>query len=73
MTRTENTEDRYGVIAILFHWSMAFLVVGLAALGLYTVTLPDVGFNTRKVTLVLYHKETGVLVFVLLALKRARY
>jgi cytochrome b561 len=31
------------------------------------VTLPDVGFNTQKVTLVLYHKEFGVLAFVLLA------
>ena len=41
-------------------------------LKLATVTLPDVGVNTRKVTLALYHKEIGVLVFVLLTLKRAR-
>jgi len=54
MTPIENTEDRYGAIAILFHWSMAFLIIGLAALGLYMVTLPDVGFNTKKITLVLY-------------------
>jgi cytochrome b561 len=67
MTPLENKEDRYGAIAILFHWSMALLVVGLAALGLYMVTLPDVGFNTKKVTLVLYHKEFGMLAFVLLA------
>jgi cytochrome b561 len=67
MTPLENREDRYGAIAILFHWSMALLIVGLAALGLYMVTLPDVGFNTQKVTLVLYHKEFGVLAFVLLA------
>jgi cytochrome b561 len=71
MTPIKNTEDRYGTIAILFHWSMAFLVMGLAALGLYMVTLPDVGFNTKKVTLVLYHKEFGVLVFVLLATRLA--
>jgi len=71
MTPIENTEDRYGAIAILFHWSMAFLVIGLAALGLYMVTLPDVGFSTKKVTLVLYHKEFGVLVFVLLATRLA--
>jgi cytochrome b561 len=67
MTAIENTEDRYGAIALLLHWSMALLVIGLAALGLYMVTLPDVGFNTRKVTLVLYHKEFGVLAFALLA------
>jgi len=71
MTPIENTEDRYGAIAILFHWSMALLVIGLAALGLYMVTLPDVGFNTKKVTLVLYHKELGLLVFVLLATRLA--
>jgi hypothetical protein len=47
MTPIKNTEDRYGAIAILFHWSMALLVIGLAALGLYMVTLPDVGFNTK--------------------------
>jgi cytochrome b561 len=67
MTPLENTEDRYGAIAILFHWSMALLVIGLAALGLYMVTLPDVGFNTQKIMLIIYHKELGVLAFVLLA------
>jgi cytochrome b561 len=67
MTPIKNSEGRYGAIAILFHWSMALLVIGLAALGLYMVTLPDVGFNTKKVTLVLYHKEFGVLALVFLA------
>jgi cytochrome b561 len=67
MTPLENRKDRYGAIALLFHWSMALLVIGLAVLGLYMVTLPDVGFNTRKITLVLYHKEFGVLALVLLA------
>jgi cytochrome b561 len=71
MTPLENREDRYGTIALLLHWSMAVLVVGLAALGLYMVTLPDVGFNTKKVTLVLYHKEFGVLALVLLATRLA--
>jgi cytochrome b561 len=71
MTPIENTEGRYGAVAILFHWSMALLVIALAALGLYMVTLPDVGFNTNKVTLVLYHKEFGLLVLVLLATRLA--
>jgi cytochrome b561 len=65
--RIENREDRYGAIAQLFHWSMALLVIGLAALGLYMVTLPDVGFDTTKVTLVIYHKEFGLLALALLA------
>jgi cytochrome b561 len=67
MTPIENTEERYGAIAILLHWSVALLVIGLGALGLYMVALPDVGFNTKKVTLVLLHKEFGVLAFILLA------
>ena len=32
----------------------------------YMVALPDVGFNTTKITFILYHKEFGVLAFVLL-------
>src|ERR1700676_4767522 len=71
MTPIENTEDRYGAIAILLHWSMAFLVIGLGALGLYMVTLPDIGFNTRKVMLVLLHKEFGLLVLFLLVTRLA--
>jgi cytochrome b561 len=69
MLQLENKEDRYGAVALLLHWSMALLVIGLAALGLYMVTLPDVGFDTKKVTLVLCHKELGLLAFVLLAVR----
>ena len=67
MTPIHNTKDRYGAIAVLLHWIMALLVMGLAALGLYMVALPDVGFNTKKITLVIYHKELGLLALVLLA------
>ena len=66
-----NTEDHFGIIAILFHWAMALMVIGLAGLGLYMVTLPDVGFNTTKIMLILYHKEFGVLALVLLAARFA--
>src|ERR1700736_5691420 len=71
MTPIDNTTDHYGAIAILFHWSMALIVIGLAALGLYMVTLPDVGFNTKKIMLILYHKEFGMLVLALLAARLA--
>ena len=66
-----NTEDHFGIIAILFHWAMALMVIGLAGLGLYMVTLPDVGFNTTKIMLILYHKEFGLLALVLLAARFA--
>lgn len=71
MTPIQNTEDRYGAIAIMLHWSMALLIIGLAALGLYMVTLPDAGFNMKKITLILYHKELGMLALVLFALRLA--
>lgn len=71
MIRMRNTEERYGAIAILLHWTMAILVIGLAALGLYMVALPDVGFNTSKITLIVSHKEVGLSVLVLLAARLA--
>lgn len=65
MISINNTEGKYGLIAILFHWSMAILIIGLSVLGLYMVALPDVGFNKEKIVLILYHKEFGLLVSVL--------
>ena len=34
-----NTKDRYGLVAMLLHWGMAILIVGLFALGTYMVEL----------------------------------
>src|SRR4030095_17260866 len=33
------------------------------------VALPDVGFNTRKILLILYHKELGMLALVLFVVR----
>src|SRR4051794_38598334 len=41
MTPMGNTEGGYGAIAIALHWVMAALLIGLAALGVYMVALPD--------------------------------
>ena len=61
----DNTSDRYGTIAVTFHWIMAILVVGLLCLGLYMVQLPDAGFDKRKIVLIIYHKEYGIVVLLL--------
>jgi cytochrome b561 len=66
-----NSEQRYGMVAIGLHWAMAALVVGLLALGLYMVRLPDVGFDTEKITLILVHKAVGMLALLLLLLRFA--
>jgi cytochrome b561 len=71
MARLANTTQRYGAVAMALHWIMAALIIALLGLGLYMVTLPDVGFDKKKITLILYHKELGVLALVLVALRLA--
>ena len=71
MKPIENTRDRYGALAVLFHWVIAILVIALAALGLYMVRLPDAGFDKEKIRLILLHKEVGVIVLFLVALRFA--
>ena len=68
--RLGNTERRYGGVAIALHWLVAVLIVGLLAAGLYMVRLPDVGFDQRKIALILLHKQLGMVVlgFALLRL-----
>jgi cytochrome b561 len=69
MIRIENTPDHYGAVAVLFHWGMALLILALAGLGLYMTSLPDAGFDKTKITLILYHKQFGMLVLGLVALR----
>jgi len=38
-TQLRNTQDKYGLIAMLLHWGMAVLIIGLFALGTYMVEL----------------------------------
>lgn len=57
-----NTKQHYGGVAIVLHWAMAALIAALVVLGIYMVALPDVGFDRRKITLILIHKEMGLVV-----------
>lgn len=61
MTGLTNTNRHYGAVAILLHWFMAALLIGLTVLGVYMSALPDVGFDKEKITLIVYHKEYGIL------------
>ena len=60
----KNTKDGYGFIAILLHWLMALLIIGLFALGVYMVELDyyDKWYNAAP----WWHKAVGMLVFFLL-------
>ena len=66
-----NTARHYGAVAILLHWILAVLLCALVAMGLYMVSLPDAGFDRRKITLILYHKELGLAAFALAAIRVA--
>jgi cytochrome b561 len=66
-----NTKEGYGIVAMALHWTMAVLLIGLVALGLYMAQLPDVGFDKTKIRLVLMHKELGVLALMLASVRLA--
>ncbi len=69
--RLSNTNRHYGAAAIGLHWLMAALIVTLVAMGIYMVRLPDVGFNSKKIILILTHKEIGSVVLALVATRLA--
>jgi cytochrome b561 len=71
MSLLQNTEQRYGAVALALHWLMAAVLIVLLAMGLYMASLPDVGFDTRKIALILSHKELGLLALLLAALRLA--
>jgi cytochrome b561 len=58
----KNTELRYGLVAILFHWLMAVLIIGMLTLGLYMEGVP---VSLQKLRLYGLHKEFGLLVLFL--------
>lgn len=57
-----NTSDRYGLLAILLHWTIAVLIIGMLCLGLYMTDLP---VSPLKLKLYGLHKAFGVLVLML--------
>ncbi len=62
----KNTQTKYGAIAKLFHWAMAFIILGMLALGLY---MSDLDFSPFKLQLYGIHKSFGSLVFLLAVLR----
>lgn len=63
-----NTERQFGLVAIIFHWLMAVIIIGLLALGLYMTSLPN---SLEKLKLYGWHKEFGLLVLMLAVLRLA--
>ena len=64
----KNTDNQFGIVAIILHWVMAILLIGMLALGLYMAGLP---ISLEKLKLYGWHKEYGMLVLMLVVLRLA--
>src|SRR4029077_11827122 len=64
--RFKNTDIAWGPVAKLFHWTIALLIFTQFALGWIAVTHR---LSPTKIQLFVWHKSTGVLVLVLVALR----
>ena len=58
--------NRYGAIAIAFHWLLALAIVGSFSVGLYMHDLP---FSPQRLKLFNWHKWAGVTILALSALR----
>lgn len=57
-----NTEDEYGLVARLFHWAVAVLILGLLPVGLFMGGMDNSPFKFEVYAM---HKSFGMLVFFL--------
>ncbi|MCW8962287.1 MAG: cytochrome b [Gammaproteobacteria bacterium] len=62
-----NTRSSYGLPAIVFHWLVALLFIGLFALGLYMVDLDY--YNAWYNRAPWWHKALGIVLTVLLVIR----
>jgi cytochrome b561 len=58
--------QRYGAVAIGFHWLLALMIVGSLGVGLYMSDLP---FSPLRLKLYNWHKWAGVTILLLSALR----
>lgn len=62
----KNTTDRFGIVAILLHWIIAILIIGMLTLGLYMTELP---IGLEKLKFYGWHKEFGILILMLVIVR----
>ena len=53
-----STPERYGKVAMVFHWFMALAFLGIFGVGLYMADLP---FSPQRLKLYSWHKWAGIL------------
>lgn len=66
MLPINNSNQRYGLVSVLFHWLMAILIVVMLILGLYMATLP---LGPDKLKLYGLHKAWGAIILGLVVLR----
>lgn len=54
----QNSSNRYGIVAMLLHWLMAVLIIGLIIFGIWMVRLP---ISLQKLKWYGWHKGYGML------------
>lgn len=70
-----NTDDRWGAMAKLLHWSIALLMIGLAVVGVFMANFTDwwtddmLEATTLRVDLTQQHKSFGFVVFGLACIR----
>ena len=62
----KNDTNRWGIVARLFHWIIAFLIIGLLYLGLMMVDMVN---SPEKFELYKYHKSWGIIALSLIILR----
>lgn len=62
----KNTLTSYGIVARLFHWIMAILIITLICVGFYMSTLP---YSADKIRIIGMHKAAGIFVLFLVILR----
>ncbi len=64
-----SVEQRYGDVAVIFHWLIALLIIGLLAIGKYMASLDD--NDPVRYALTQWHKSFGITVLLLSLLRLA--
>ena len=62
----KNTTERWGGVAQIFHWLIAILIIGLATVGVWMSDLPP---DDTKWFVYGWHKQMGLLIFILVVLR----
>ena len=63
----QNSETRYGAVAVTLHWLIALIIIGMLFLGKYMADLPR--DDPAKFDLIQLHKSIGITILTLSVLR----